>query len=381
MHFDAKKFFLIGFILLLLVGIPASVYLVQQQQEIRSRAASNTRLSFQPESSGSNPITRSIGEDIALDIMLDPDTNLVNFVRIEVLYDSDKLATASANAFSPNLDVFTNVIGPTYSPNKIVFILSAENNPNKYISTKTRVATITLRAIANTDAGPTLVRFGAKPNTLITSANTTDEAAENVFQGSDPATIVIAPQGTPAVTDTPPQPEPTDEPEPTSAPVPTSSQPENPSSDNIAPACTALTADTTSGVAPLSVNFTANGTDDDDTISKVTFNFGDGQVSDVTSGGALGTNSVNVQLAHTYTAAGVYQATAILTDSNSGVSDTVNCTQMITVTGGESNDNSSEPLPTAVPTIESPGAEDVLFGFGALAAFLMVTGAIIFFLF
>ena len=80
MRFSGKKLFLIGFVVLLLVGIPATVYLVQQQQEIRSRAEKATNLSFQPESSVGTPIVKAIGQDIPLDIMVDPGTNLVSFV-------------------------------------------------------------------------------------------------------------------------------------------------------------------------------------------------------------------------------------------------------------------------------------------------------------
>lgn len=377
MHFSAKKFFLVGFVVLLLVGIPVSVYLVQQQQEIRSRAEKSTNLSFVPESSDNTPITKSIGQTIPLDIMIDPGTNLVSFVKFEIQYDPDKLDVASADAFKANSAIFPTILGgPIYTPGKIVVSMSVGTDPTKAIQTKVRAGTLTLKGIANTQPDtPTLVTFSSV-NTLITSLGAGDQASENVFAGSTPATIVIA-AAIPSPTEPTDEPEPTDTPE-TSTPTPTTQStvtatPGPTTAGNTAPVCTALTADTTSGTAPLSVNFTANGTDADDTISKATFNFGDGQVSDVTTGGGIGTDSVNVQLAHSYTTAGTFQATAILTDSNSGVSETTNCSQTITVSGaGAAN--------TATPTIAAAGSAEVMMGFGAIATFLMIGGALLFFL-
>lgn len=382
MHFNAKKFFLIGFVLLLLVGIPVSVYFVQQQQELRSRAEKATNLSFNPDSSVSGPITKNVGDTIPLDVMIDPGTNLVSFVKLEIQYDPDKLEAASENAFQANNAIFPTILGgPVYTPGKIVVSMSVGTDPTKAVQTKVRAATITLRAIANTGPDtPTLVTYSV--NTLVTSLGPDDQASENVLAGTNPATIIITESEgpTPSVP-TPTEPDPTDPPPTTIPDDPTPTQPAPTEAvptvaGNISPVCTALTADVTSGAAPLTVNFTANGTDEDDTISKATFNFGDGQVSDVTSGGGIGTDAVNVPLAHTYTTAGDYQASAILTDSNNAVSDTVNCSQTISVSGNSNGTTAA----TATPTIAPAGAADVLVGFGAVAAFLMVAGALVFFL-
>lgn len=369
MHFNARKFFLIGFILLLLVGIPVSVYFVQQEQEIRSRAAPATTLSFQPDSSSGSPITKGVGEEVPLDIMIDPDSNLVSFVKLEIQYDPDKF-TAANNAFQVNSAVFPTVLGgPVYTPGKIVVSMSVGTDPTKAVQTKVRAGTLKLNAIATTgEDTPSFVAYGV--NTLVTSLGPNDQASENVLDQRIPAAIVIT-DGS----EEEPTPEPTDEPIPTDEPLPTDipTDPEIPT-DNISPVCTALTADVTSGAAPLTVNFTANGTDEDDTVSKITFNFGDGQVSDVTSGGGIGTDAVNVPLAHTYSTAGTYQATGMLTDSLEGVSDTVNCSQTITVSGDGGTDS------TPTPTLADAGAAEVLFGFGAVATFLIIGGALLFFL-
>lgn len=376
MHFSAKKLFLIGFFVLLLVGIPVSVWFLQQQQETRSRAEKATNLSFTPDSSIGAPITKNLNDTVTLNVSVDPGTNLVSFVKLEIQYDPDKLAPAETNAFQPNTAVFPSTLeGPVYTAGKIAVTLSVGPDPTKALQSKVTAATINFKAIGATGADtPTLVTYSA--NTQALSIGSTDEASENVLAGSTPATIIITGGAGPTAT---PEPTSPDEPTPTTDPgdpTPTT-EPEPTTAGNSSPVCTALTADTTSGAAPLSVTLTANGTDSDGTISKATFNFGDGQVSDVTTGGGLGTDSVNVQLAHTYTTAGTYQATAILTDDGNGVSSTTNCAQTITVSGDTTDTTTPA---TATPTIAAAGSAEIMMGFGAIAAFLMVGGALIFFL-
>lgn len=375
MHFSAKKLFLIGFFILLLVGIPVSIYLLQQQQELRSRAEKATNISFTPGSSVAAPISKNIGDDITLNVSVDPGTNLVSYMKLEIQYDPDKIATASSNAFQANNAVFPTVQGPIYSPGKIVVTLSVGPDPTKAIQNTATAATVNFKAIGGTGGDtPTLITFSS--NTQVLSVGSTDESSENVLAGSTPATIIIAggTQATDTPTPTSSEPVPTVE---TNTPTPTTEVPPatpTPASTtgNVAPACTALTADVTTGTAPLAVNFTANGTDSDGTITKATFNFGDGQVSDVTTGGGIGSNSANVQLSHSYTTAGTFQATAILTDDGNGVSDTTSCAQTITVTGAGA-------AATATPTLAATGSTSAIIGFGAIATLLIIGGALLFF--
>ena len=369
MRFSAKKLFLIGFVVLLLVGIPVTVYLVQQQQELRSRAEKSTNLSFQPDSSRGEPIIAELGQEIPLDIMIDPGQNLASFFKVEIQYDPDKLAT-TASSFQVNSAVFPAVLaGPEYSPGKITVSMSIGTNPSNAVQTKVRAATINLQAVGETgEQTPTLVTYGI--NTVVTSVGSEDQASENVLSNSTPATIRIggtesAPTSTPRPTTGP---QPTSGPAPTSGPTPTTVIGDN----NSSPLCSALIADTTSGTAPFTVNFTASGSDSDGTISKVTFNFGDGEVNDVTSGGGIGTAEINVLLSHTYTTSGSFQATALLTDDVNGVSDTVNCSQNISVAGEAT-------VATATPTIAPSGTTEVLIGLGAIATVLMVVGSLVFF--
>ncbi len=54
-----RKIFLFGFIAVLLIGIPVTLYLVQRQQETRTRAEKSTNLTFTPESTPQTPINTS----------------------------------------------------------------------------------------------------------------------------------------------------------------------------------------------------------------------------------------------------------------------------------------------------------------------------------
>jgi len=378
MHFSARKFFLVSFVVLLLVGIPVSVYFLQQQQTIQQQAEKSTNFSFTPASSSSNPIKKEIGDSIPLDVMVDPGTNIVSSVTIEIQYDADKLE-APDGSFVPDTTVFPTILSaPVYTSGKIVVILGVDS-PNKAISVKSKAGTVTFKAKASTPSGtPTVITYTS--NNIATSRGSNDQALENVFSSGQPAYIQIggaeAPTGTPTTVPTGgPTAVPTAIPTagPTAEPtaVPTAAPTSAPS--NAAPSCTALTSDLTSGDVPLTVNFTANGTDTDGTLAKVTFNFGDGQVSDVTSGGGIGSASANVQLAHTYTSAGTFQATSLLTDNGNGVSTTGNCTLTIIANGA------AAPA-TPTPTIAPSGSAEILFGVGIVSLLLIIGGSLIFFI-
>jgi len=361
MNISGKKLILIGFLVVLLVGIPLTVYLLQQSQEVRSRAEKSTILTFSPDSTQAAPLQKNVGDSIPLDITVDPGKNLVSFVKIEIQYDPDVLATDSANPFQANTTAFPSVLeGPVYTPGKIDVTLSVGPDPTKAIQQKVKAATVMFKALKNTPPGtPTQVSYGVSPKTQILSTGPNDQYSEDVLSSTAPALIAIGgaaptnepiPSGSPTPTipisdvptAVPTVPLPTDAPTSTPAvstiPTPTTSVTGTPGAPNQNPICNSLTIDrAASGNVPFSLTFTANGSDTDGTISKVTLNFGDGQQSDITASGGIGTASVNAQASHTYNNPGTYQATAILTDSANGVSTpNDNCKQVITVTASSS---------------------------------------------
>jgi len=414
MKLSGKKLFLIGFILILLIGIPVAVYLVQQQTSTSIHAEQSTNLAFSPTSSATAPIQSTVGSSIPLNITVDPGKNLVSFVKLEIQYDPSVLATASANAFSANTNAFPSVLeGPIYSSGKIDVTLSVGPDPTKAIQQEVTAATVTFTALKNTPPGtPTLVTYTT--NTQVLSIGPNDQASENVLSSATPATIAIGassgsptqsiPQGTPtpspaispSYAPTPTTSTISQAPTPTTAPTATPAISQTPTAipsgptvtpggptatPGPGPACNSLTVDrSTTGIAPYSVTFTANGNSSSGTISKVSFNFGDGQVSDVTQAGGIGTSSVNVQASHTYNNPGTYAASAVLTDNNNNVSSgSAICQQTITVNSASSSastSNTTNPTPTMPPT----GSTGAAIGLGLGAMLLIVGGGLLFFI-
>ena len=116
-----KKILLIGFIVVLLIAIPVTVFLVQQQQKTKSSAVAATTISILPASQA--PI--QVGDDVNLNIQVNPATaatsNLVSYVTFTITYDSTKLATDGAG-----LVVTNTTINPTHV---LPHILQALKNP------------------------------------------------------------------------------------------------------------------------------------------------------------------------------------------------------------------------------------------------------------
>ena len=288
-------------------------------------------------------------------------------------------------------------------------------DPTKAIQQEVTAATVTFTALKNTPPGtPTLVTYTT--NTQVLSIGPNDQASENVLSSATPATIAIGassgsptysiPQGTPtpspaispSYAPTPTTSTISQAPTPTTAPTATPAISQTPtaipSGPTVTPggptatpgptACNSLTVDrSTTGIAPYSVTFTANGNSTSGTISKVSFNFGDGQVSDVTQAGGIGTASVNVQASHTYNNPGTYAASAVLTDNNNNVSSgSAICQQTITVNAASSSASTSNtttvtnPTPTMPPT----GSTGAAIGLGLGAMLLIVGGGLLFFI-
>ncbi len=399
MNFNGRKLLLLGFIIVLLVGIPATLFLVQQQQETRSRAEKSTTLSITPEST-----SKEVGQAVPLDIMVNPGTNLVSFVKLEITYDETKLSINESTGFVPNAGAFPiTVEGPAFTPGKILVSLSIGANTTAAISNITKVGTLNFTTLETTSGGTTTVGLG--PQTQVLSAGANDQASEDTLSTTVPARVTIggSPVITPSTTVTPsftptptvttapnsptatPTTPPTLTPTPTLIPTPTSTQ--SASTPNQPPVCSALNLDRgTTGTAPYSLTFTALGNDTDGTITQASFNFGDGPVTNVSTGGGIGSKSINTQIAHTYNNAGTYTAYAILTDNSGAVSNFNTCKTTITVnsgTGGSgstSGGSSTGSTATTAPTIAPTGPSTVLVSAGAVLGALSLIGAFVFFL-
>lgn len=401
--FSLKKILLIGFVAILLITIPVTMFVLQQQQEIRSQAQASTSLSFTPLSTTANPYQVKVDDTVSLDVMVNPNGNSISFVRLEIQYDPTKLAPPEdvTTLFTQNKTAFpvTNqpVVNDTDS-GKVIISVSVDTQATTDITTLTKVGTLQFKAIEKTET-PTQVVYGIQ--TQVLSKAEGDQASEDVLlpSGKSPAIIAVvegtepSPSVSPTESITPsPSITVTTSPEPTISPSPTVA------ATNVAPACVSLVADVTSGTAPLTVNFTAIGSDTDGTVEKITFNLGDTNVASVTEG--LSLSSASGQLAHTYTSGGIFTASTVITDNSSGTSTNV-CSQTITVTGPTATPGAGTPTtaPTVAvgtgtdtgtdtgtviteaptPTIADPGPGAAFIGLGAFFTVLSLIGAIMFF--
>jgi hypothetical protein len=359
-----KKILLLGFIVVLLIAIPVTVFLVQQQQKTKTAAVAATTISILPPSQA--PI--HVGDSVNLNVQVNPATattsNLVSFVKFTIMYDSTKIATDGAG-FVPDTAAGLPLVeqGPIYGAGTLSITLSAGGSSNKVIQTTTNLGTITFKAIAITESAPTQITFGN--DTLVRSLGTSDQFNENVLSSANPAVLTIidatpTPTATPTVTLTP-----------------------TPTISSTAPTCNSLTADTTSGAAPLNTNLTVSGNSANSTISKVTFNFGDGQSQDITASGGIGTNSISVLQSHSYATSGTFNVIATLTDASNVVSNSANCSLTITV-GSQNTTIVAAPTATPTPIIAQvsplpPTGPADLVKVGSIGAIIILIGAILLF--
>ena len=319
---------------ILLVAIPLTVYLLGQQQETRTEATPSTTLSLVLSSPS---VSIKTGDNFGVDVTINPGTNQVSFVKLSIGYESSKIGTSQAG-FEVSKSSFPVILeGPVYMDSNILITVSVGADPTKVIQSPTKVGKITFKALAGTGgASAQVARFNSA--TQVLSIASSDTPSENVLSTTTPLSLNI-PGGEPVVSPT------------TTVPV-----------------CTALNADKTpTGSAPFTISFTANGSDADGTIAKVSFDFGDGPLQDVTQGGGIGTKNVSVQTSHTYVNPGTFAGKATLTDNQGNVSTDSSCTKTVTVTaaggsgsgtgqtGGTGQVSSPTatlaPVPTLTPTL------------------------------
>lgn len=391
-----KRFLFIGFIVVLLAAIPLTIYILVTQRTItKSGAAPSSRLAFV---APTDPVV--VGTPVTIPLTVDPTANggnnVVSFVKVAFTYDGNKLQVGN-NYFTNGQSFPTTLEGPTNTcdSNKLCTIavtVSIGANPQQGINSLTNVGTITFTPLAATDPNnPTTLNFVANQIQILSLA-TTDQPAENVFAGgtSLPLTIVTALSlsGTPIPTDTP---FPGEAANPTDTPTPSNNGGTSGTSGNggtgttgTGPTCSSLTADqnNTSNGAPFTVLLTAVGNSNSSTISKISFNFGDGNSQDVTTGGGIGTASVSTQISHVYQSNGTFTATATLTDADGNVSTAGSCTQTVTIGGGnQTAQNNDTPTPTGTPkpvtTVGATGPGQTFLIAGAGGAILTTIGIVL----
>lgn len=189
----------LGLLALVLVGLPAAVFLSQRQADNRSRASKTVILSFAPSSTQAAPINVAPGSTVTLDIKLDPGTSMVSFLKSELSYDATKFQVDSGG-FVVNQQAFpTTIQGPTYTNGKVTFSISVGADGTKAIQSPVKVGTLTLRALPS--SGVSQVGFAA--NSLALSIDPNSTPTENVISSTVPAYLTVS-GGNTTATPTPP---------------------------------------------------------------------------------------------------------------------------------------------------------------------------------
>lgn len=213
-----KKFLIIASLLFVLAAVPATILLMQEPQDTRTRASASTTLSYTPNTSGSAPLVKNIGDPVALDIMINPGSNLPSLVKLEMQYDSTKFEPATS-AFTVNTSAFpTTIEGPVVLDGKVLISVSIGSDSTKAIQSITKVGTLNLVAKDSTNGTPAQLSFGTRSQVL--SLAQSDEATENVLATTQPAFIDIASSAAPTLIAATATPLPTATPIPTNTPTP-----------------------------------------------------------------------------------------------------------------------------------------------------------------
>lgn len=186
-----KKILLLILMAILLISIPLTLLFTQKKQETQTRASGSTTLKFAPDSTPSSPIQAKLGDPISIDIMVNPGSNLVSFVRLQVKFDPAKVALADTNAFVPNAAAFPVTIeGPVTASDTLAVSVSVGSDPTKSIQQITKLGTLNFKAIGPTTNEPTQITYTTLSQALSASQN--DQAAENILSTTVPAYITVS---------------------------------------------------------------------------------------------------------------------------------------------------------------------------------------------
>lgn len=365
---------------MIVIAIPITIFLVQQQLQTRTQATPNTTLSFTPATQSAE-----IGEGIDFDIIISPGNNQVTNVKFVIKFDPTKLSV-NENSFTINqASGLTILEGPIVGTDTISAALAIGSDPTKVIQSDTNLGTITFDVVGGS-ALPTEITFD--PTTEIRSTGGGDGIYENVFLSGTPASVTILgdyEQVTPT---------------PTLIPAPEASASPTPAGNGLSdiPICSSIGMDVpAAGIAPYTIEFTVSGVDMDGTIESISLDFGDENFEEITSGGGISTDAIDVSISHTFETPGDYTVSAILTDDTGETSDTNSCTTAVTITDASGNttadnnetedsEKTEETEPTQdesynelTPTLAPTGPTETIMGIGALGAVLFVIGTLLFF--
>jgi hypothetical protein len=188
-HTGKNTRILIAVALIALVALPVTIFLAGRPATNRSDAASGTSLLFDPAATQDQPEEIATGDDLSLDMQLEPgENNVVTFVKFVIDYDPEIFDVAEED-FTPNEDSFPELLeGPTIENGQITGSLSVGSDPTLAITGPTSLGEITFHAKKSTGDTPTTIAYSADSEVL--SIGEADNLNENVLTITG-ATVVI----------------------------------------------------------------------------------------------------------------------------------------------------------------------------------------------
>lgn len=175
--------------ILAIVGIIVTIFLVQRQQEFRGRAEKATILTLAPPNQNVEP-----GQDAKLDLVINPGTNQVNFVKFTIQFDPDKfdpsLTVFNVNPNSPLKPLGDSSFTSYTTDGKVTFTLGVGSDPAKVVRESIKLGTMLIPTREDAVPGSERISFDEE-NTQVRSINAPDAFNENVLASTVPATITI----------------------------------------------------------------------------------------------------------------------------------------------------------------------------------------------
>jgi len=175
---NKKTLLIIAVIVLALAGIGGGIYLVNQNQEVREKAAPATTIFFQPETKETK-----INDVVNFDILVNTGENSLASVRLDISFDQNILQPVSLS-FSSLLPVPLRPVDIS-QPGKMTGSAGVAVGTS-ILGSGQKIASCSFRVLS---AAPseTTISFGA--NTLASSATTVDEGT-NLIIRKNPATLI-----------------------------------------------------------------------------------------------------------------------------------------------------------------------------------------------
>lgn len=192
----------IALLLLLIIGVAITVSFLSPKKTTQQEASGATVLSFSPESGNTTPLQKSINDTIDLDLMVDPGTDAITFIKFQIHYDSTKISIDQTNPFTLNTIAFSGFVeGPVIENGTITESVSVGADPTKAIRIPTKIGTLHIKTIATTGNTPTSLSFSNQTQVLSAGSNAT--ASQNVLGTTNPAFITITDGTQPTTTQSP----------------------------------------------------------------------------------------------------------------------------------------------------------------------------------